>query len=382
MKTKTIDVVITTYNFLNELFLLTNTCPILLTDYKLKPYKAKILKYSLELKNLNILENINEKEILWIGNNIPPTIELAYNFHCAIMKNSKTFSDIKNVIENPENYSISELREAIELNSLYENETNKGFVNNQEEGGLADNISLTEENKEIINLINNSDYTIAQMLRNKYAPDVELDTYKARIKKRVQRLRKKSLDLLENVQETKEIEFPFTEEPITITMFSKEYKELNEKFLKLEKEHQELNTKYLFSVEEKKLLEKSIEKNKNITDNSGGNNNEMFESMGIIVKLLDLITKDTCKLDKLEPLQGSFRKVIGMLTTIQMNSVQQSRILYSILMDMQLDFNGTNIHEGISNRKQNIENALRISDELIKHNDSVAHYLYNGKNNN
>ena len=59
-----------------------------------------------------------------------------------------------------------------------------------------DKATKADEDREIINLIKHFGYTVAQIaeeLKSKYAPDVEIGTYKERIKKRVQRLRNKGL---------------------------------------------------------------------------------------------------------------------------------------------------------------------------------------------
>ena len=52
----------------------------------------------------------------------------------------------------------------------------------------------------------------------------------------------------------------------------------------------------------------------------------------------------------------------------------QAKILYAILLDMKTDLNGINIHDGIHDRKQNIEDALKISIDSIKQFDSNSFF--------
>ena len=103
------------------------------------------------------------------------------------------------------------------------------FLNYETEDELikpVDKSTKADEDREIINLINHFGFTVAQIadeLRQRFAPDVELSTYKERIKKRVQRLRAKGLIKTDN--EFKPIETPLqmvektppiTESPINV----------------------------------------------------------------------------------------------------------------------------------------------------------------------
>lgn len=300
---KTIDSIISTDKFLKDLSSLTNTY-ILLTDSKLKPYKNRILKYLEKLKNLNVVEEY-EGFIKWHGN--APTIETAYDFYYAINDIPKTFLTIKDIIENPENYSNSELTEAIQFNGLYKNETGKSFiVDNPEEN------FLTQQITPLINTI--------------------------------------------------------IETPPTID--SNEYRELSEKFSKLKREYQDLYTNY-------HLLEEANNFQKKQTEKNGYSANKIAEFVDIAIPFIKAIAIDVNTLTtKSEAMQGSFRKVIGMLTSVQKNNTQLAKILYAILLDRQLDFNGITVHEGITHRKEIIEDALKVSKELNEYNEANnARYL-------
>jgi hypothetical protein len=73
------------------------------------------------------------------------------------------------------------------------------FLNYEPEDELIkpqDKATKADEDREIINLIRNFDYTvalIAEELKPKFGADVELSTYYQRIKKRIQRLKSKGL---------------------------------------------------------------------------------------------------------------------------------------------------------------------------------------------
>lgn len=67
---------------------------------------------------------------------------------------------------------------------------------------LQDKSTRADEDREIVNLIKHFGYSVAQIaddLKPKFAPDIELSTYYQRIKKRIQRLKAKGLIEEENV---------------------------------------------------------------------------------------------------------------------------------------------------------------------------------------
>jgi len=304
---ETIDIVIKHYNFLNDVFTLTQE-PILLSDKNLKPFKTKIVKYQTELKALGVIDTV-DKKIIWKASH--PTIELAYDFYYAIQKKNKTFAGIKAILENPENYSSAELNEAIALNGYYRKETGKSIVESEE------------------------DYII------------ELEAEKPVIKPQQQEI---------------------------VTLFSPEFIELKQENLKLRKDMQELQTAKLFLLEEKKLWEKKAG-----TDDLG----EVKEFLSTANQFLLSISTDThADIQKLEALQGSFRKVIGMLTSIQLNLVQGAKVQCAILLELQYEFMGTSVHQSIDSRKENLKNALQIASDLIKYNDGNSKYMNNGNGNN
>ena len=302
---KTIDIVIDTRKFLSEVCSLTTEKYLPINDPKLKPVRTKILKYIAELKSLNFVDEY-EGKIKW--KTIIPTIEMAYDFYCAINKKSSTFSMIKDIIQNPGNYSTTELMEAIAFNGFYENETGKSFIEKIEE-----------------------DITVKQPV----APAPAL------------------------VQE--------------VTINSPEYKELNEKFLDLRKEYQNLNIENLMLKGRKDLSEKPE-----------NNPNEILKSIDAFVKSIgDHVFKIEINTDKIEGLQGSFRKVIGQLTSIQVNGIGQAKMLGAIIEHLLADFNGTNIHDSVANRKVKLEDALQVFVILKKYNDDItANYLKNNPNGN
>jgi hypothetical protein len=304
---KTVDIVLNNYDFLNDLYRLTKNQPILLSDNMFKPYKTKILKNWEILKNFNILDE-QDGIITWKYNK-PPSIEIAYNFYYAKLKKSKTFSDVKEILENPANYTSLELMEAIEFNGLYKKETGQSLINGQEE-----DIPIINEEKDV-----------------------------------------KSL------------------KPITI--FSDEYKKLNELYLKLKKDYQEIQTENTFLKLIEAKRKQSIESEK---QNSVGNE-EMCEYMRISNQIFKKISED---IDKFASSNGSFRKVIGMLNSIQINNIKHTKIMHAILLEMQANLTESNIHESIDNRRQNIQDALQISKELNIYNDNNARYLPSEKNNN
>lgn len=161
----------------------------------------------------------------------------------------------------------------------------------------------------------------------------------------------------------------------TITIFSPEYKELTRKYNELKKEFREAQSQCIFLEGEKKLLEMAVEKSK---ENGGAN---FKEYMDIAKQFLECVSKDTLKnTEMLESMQGSFRKIIGMLTTVQINTNTYAKILKALLLDIEFENNTSNIHESITQRRENIKSALQITQKLIEHNNSVSHYL--GKNSN
>lgn len=321
---KTIDIVINNYKFLNDLYNLTKNDSISLLDSKLKQYKSKIVKYQENLKIFDIYDE-HEKTITWKAN--APTIEIAYNFYYSIAKKSKTFLDVKKVLENPENYKQSELLEAIEFNTFYKNETGKSFLN---------------YSKEIASIENHETNLVDDM---KPMTTMEIN------------------ELLKTTTINNQ----------TKTIFSPEYKELTTENLKLKKESQELKTENLFLKEEKKILEKSLPLKSQNNEN---------DDLKIIIQYLGEIGKKTIEIcddtSKIEAVQGSFRKVIGMLTFVQKNQILQAKILNAIVVELQYDLNGTNIHESINNRRENLINAVMNVKELNQYNDANAHYI-NGK---
>jgi len=123
----------------------------------------------------------------------------------------------------------------------------------------------------------------------------------------------------------------------------------------------------------KKILEKSLPLKSQNNEN---------DDLKIIIQYLGEIGKKTIEIcddtSKIEAVQGSFRKVIGMLTFVQKNQILQAKILNAIVVELQYDLNGTNIHESINNRRENLINAVMNVKELNQYNDANAHYI-NGK---
>ena len=169
---ETIDAVISNYNFLSDVCSLTKV-PVLLTDKHLKPFKSKIIKYQEELKRLGIIDTV-DKNIVW--STTDPTIELAYNFYTATQKKDMCFADIKSILENPQNYSNTELKDAIAINGYYVQKTGNAIIESQEDVVIEEvKKPKADEIAEMTYLIENnySVKEIAEMLWKKYAADVE-----------------------------------------------------------------------------------------------------------------------------------------------------------------------------------------------------------------
>lgn len=139
-----------------------------------------------------------------IANNLAGSSNL-YNLADSVMAVNMTTmaDDIRYVKQLKSRYNEIQFHKdnvvAIQFNTRPDGLKGFSFLNYETEEELikpADKLTKADEDRDIINRIKHFGLTVAEIaeeLKPKYAPDVELNTYKARIKKRVQRLRAKGL---------------------------------------------------------------------------------------------------------------------------------------------------------------------------------------------
>ena len=137
-----------------------------------------------------------------IANNLAGSSNL-YNLADSVMAvNMSTMSDdIRYIKQLKSRYNEIQFHQdnvvAIQFSSRPDGLKGFSFLNYETEEELIkqiDKSTKADEDREIINLIENFGLTVTQIadeLKLKYAPDVEMSTYKERIKKRIQRLKAK-----------------------------------------------------------------------------------------------------------------------------------------------------------------------------------------------
>jgi RecA-family ATPase len=137
-----------------------------------------------------------------IANNLAGSSNL-YNLADSVMAiNISTMSDdIRYIKQLKSRYNEIQFHQdnvvAIQFSSRPDGLKGFSFLNYESEDELikhVDKSTKADEDREIIDLIKHFGFTaakIAEEIKPKYAPDVEMSTYKERIKKRIQRLRAK-----------------------------------------------------------------------------------------------------------------------------------------------------------------------------------------------
>jgi len=300
---KTINAIFKLHKTFQDLYAITINDFVTLTKQTIENPEYKIIfKHLNDLKNINILEG-SENNVKWIS--ILPIIEITYYFYYSfcVRNGTKTFSGLIDVFENPNAYSSTDLMEAIAINKMYEKESGKSLIK--------------ENDEDIIN------------------------------------------------EELKNLKSSTCEKVISIS--STEYMELNEKYQNLVKIHQDLQINHNLLTEEKKILEKNVINNSN--DKTIAELIRLLEGFcGNVIKNTNVIREFPSKFDSIS---GSFRKVIGMLDSIQKNSVRQTKVLYVMLRDIyEEEFHGTTIHESIDKRKEIIEGGLSILNNIITENEN------------
>lgn len=148
-----------------------------------------------------------------IANNLAGSSNL-YNLADSVMAVNMTTmaDDIRYVKQLKSRYNEIQFHKdnvvAIQFSTRPDGLKGFGFLNYEAEDDLikpVDKSTKADEDREIIDLIKHFGFTaahIAEELKPKYAPDVEMSTYKERIKKRIQRLRAKGR-IEENQDNTK-----------------------------------------------------------------------------------------------------------------------------------------------------------------------------------